>query len=69
LFGVLVYFGAIALIIMAWFNMRASLLHYYNVVEPYGLRLSGVMTFFFNMLYFQYHLSKIAQWKKTGIKS
>jgi hypothetical protein len=31
-----------------------------------GLRLSAAMTFFFNILYFQYHLSRIAQWKKTG---
>lgn len=55
--------------IAAVFNMRASLVHYYNNVEPYGLRLSGVMTFFFAVFYFQYHFSKIAQWKKTGIKS
>ena len=51
----------------AVFGMRRSLIDYFNTVEPIGLRLSGVMTFFFNMLYFQYHLSRIAQWKKTGV--
>ncbi len=66
--GILFYLGAVVCSIAAWFNMRASLLHYYNSVEPYGLRLSGVMTFFFNMYYFQYHFMRIAEWKKTGIK-
>ena len=59
--------------IAAVFNMRASLVHYYNNVEPYGLSMSSGMMFVFpfaiNFLYLQYHLSKIAQWKKTGIKS
>jgi hypothetical protein len=50
----------------AIFGMRRSLVNYYNTVEPMGLRLSAAMTFFFNILYFQYHLSRIAQWKKTG---
>ncbi len=68
LVGVLLYLGAIVCSIAAWFNMRASLVRYYNSVEPYGLRLSGPMTFFFNMYYFQYHFMKIAEWKKTGIK-
>jgi hypothetical protein len=48
------------------FKMRAALVEYYNTVEPINLRLSGVMTFFFNLLYFQYHFSRIASWKKTG---
>ena len=53
--------------LVAIFGMRASMVRYYNTVEPMGLRLSGVMTFFFNILYFQYHFSRIAGWKKTGI--
>ncbi len=48
------------------FSMRTSIERYYNTVEPMGLRLSGVMTFFFTILYFQYHFSRIAEWKKTG---
>jgi uncharacterized membrane protein len=55
--------------LVAIFGMRGSLVRYYNTVEPMGLRLSGVMTFFFNILYFQYHMSRIAKWKKTGVLS
>ena len=53
--------------LIAIFGMRSSLVRYYNTVEPMGLRLSGVMTFFFNIIYFQYHLSRIANWEKTGV--
>jgi hypothetical protein len=52
--------------IIGIFKMRAALVEYYNTVEPIDLRLSGVMTFFFSILYFQYHFSRIAAWKKTG---
>jgi hypothetical protein len=52
--------------IMGIFKMRAAIQEYYNTVEPINLRLSGVMTFFFNFLYFQYHFCRIANWKKTG---
>jgi hypothetical protein len=48
------------------FQMRSSLENYYNTVEPINLRLSGVMTFFFAVFYFQYHFSRIANWKRTG---
>ena len=63
-FGVIL--GAVICILMAIFKMRSSLVSYYNTVEPIGLRLSGVMTFFFNMYYFQYHFSRIHDWKTTG---
>jgi hypothetical protein len=49
------------------FQMRSDLEEYYNTIEPINLRLSGVMTFFFAVFYFQHHFSRIAQWKKTGI--
>ena len=49
------------------FGMRKSLLHHYNTVEPISLQLNGFMTFFFNILYFQYHFSRIAAWKKSGV--
>lgn len=62
----LMILGGAALQIVGIFQMRAALLEYYNTVEPIGLRLSGVLTFFFAVYYFQYHFSRIAQWKKTG---
>jgi hypothetical protein len=52
--------------LIAAFQMRRSLLHYYNLVEPIGLRLSGGMTFFFSIFYLQHHFSRIAKWKQTG---
>jgi hypothetical protein len=52
--------------LIAVFSMRKSIVTYYNTVEPIGLQLSGVMTFFFSILYFQYHFSRILSWKKTG---
>lgn len=45
--------GAIATT-WAYFWMRSA------VETRFGLDLSGVMTFFFNMLYLQYHMTEIA---------
>jgi len=57
--------GTVSLIV-AVFKMRTSMESYYNSVEPIGLKLSGVMTFFFSVLYFQHHFSRISRWKQTG---
>ena len=65
--GTLLDLGAFVVLIMAIFKMRSLLLEYYNTVEPINLRLSGVMTFFFNVYYFQYHFTRIAEWKRTGV--
>ena len=65
-FSMLLSLAGFVVALIAFFGMRKSLVYYYNNVENIGLRLSGVMTFFFNILYFQYHLSRIARWKKTG---
>lgn len=67
--SVVSFLGSIAAMVFALaavFGMRRSMIDYFNTVEPIGLRLSGVMTFFFNMLYLQYHMSRIAEWKQTG---
>ncbi|MDQ2947945.1 MAG: hypothetical protein M3Y27_18765, partial [Acidobacteriota bacterium] len=56
-----------ALIIAGAFNIRSSMLQHYNSVEPINLRMSAVMTCFFNTLYIQYHFTRIAKWKETGI--
>jgi len=58
--------AATVLYVIGIFKMREAIQDYYNTVEPINLRLSGVMTFFFNILYFQYHFCRIANWKKTG---
>lgn len=65
--SMLLLLASVICILVAVFGMRSSLVAYFNSVEPINLRLSGAMTFFFNMLYFQYHLSRIADWKRTGV--
>jgi len=51
----------------AAFSMKSSLEDYYNSEENIGLNLSGVMTFFFAVYYFQYHFNRINDWKRTGV--
>jgi hypothetical protein len=46
--------------------IRAELHFHYNVSEPVGLYLNGVMTFFLSFLYFQYHLYKIAELRRRN---
>lgn len=59
----------IASLVLNWviypFVMRSSLLKHFNEVDPIGLELNGVMTFFFTSLYFQYHLSRINEIKRA----
>lgn len=51
------------------FSIRSAMEDYYNSTENIGLSLSGVMTFFFSTVYLQYHVNRIARWKKTGVLS
>ena len=51
------------LILIGRFSLRSSLEQFYNSVEPMGLSLGGVMTFFFGDIYFQYHLNDIMRRK------
>jgi hypothetical protein len=65
-FGITLFAAALALLaaliwIVTIYVIRADLHYHYNLREPVGLYLSGIMTFFFSFLYFQYHLRKIAQ--------
>src|SRR5262249_37499411 len=70
-FGSLLTLGGLALQIVAVFTMRSELEDYYNTVENINLRLSGVasplLALFFPVYYFQWHFSRIAKWKKTGV--
>lgn len=66
-YGSIFSLGGLVLFIVGIFTIRADMEEYYNSTENIGLSLSGVMTFFFSVFYFQYHFSRIAKWKKTGI--
>ncbi len=52
--------------IVARFTMRSDLEEHFNGPEPVGLSLSGVMTFFFGGVYFQYHLNRINELKRMA---
>lgn len=56
---------AVVFWLMGIFSMRSSIEEHFNSAEPIGLRLSGVMTFFFNVIYFQYHFTEINRAKKA----
>jgi hypothetical protein len=54
------------LAIIGAFSMKASMEEHFNTAEPMGLSLSGVMTFFFGCLYFQYHFNDIVKIKQIN---
>jgi uncharacterized membrane protein HdeD (DUF308 family) len=58
LYGILTLIGR--------FSLRSSLEQHYNSVDPMGLSLGVVMTFFFGDIYFQYHLNDIMRRKYAG---
>jgi hypothetical protein len=51
------------LVICGRFSFRSSMEDHFNGPEPMGLELSGVMTFFFGGIYFQYHINDIIRRK------
>jgi hypothetical protein len=67
--GVLVILAAAICRLIGAFKIREAMEEYYNSVENIGLSLGPVMTFFFGVLYIQYHVNRIARWKKTGVLS
>jgi hypothetical protein len=52
--------------LIARFMQRAALQEHFNTVEPVGLDLNPVMTFFFGGIYFQYHLNRINAMKQAA---
>ena len=54
------------MIFVSRFVMSASLEEHFNTVEPVGLRLNPVLTFFFGGIYFQYHLNRINAMKQAA---
>jgi transposase len=61
-----VFDSVVALInIFMVIGMRKSLVQHYNSVEPIGLKLNELLTIVLGVVYFQFHFSNIAAWKKT----
>lgn len=69
LFVILCVVAGLIAYIFGIFKIRDAMEEYYNSRENIALTLSGVMTFFFSSIYLQYHVNRIARWKKTGILS
>jgi hypothetical protein len=67
--GLVFIFAGVIAYIVGIFKIRAAMEEYYNSTENIALELSGAMTFFFSIIYLQYHINRIARWKKTGILS
>jgi hypothetical protein len=57
----------VVILITGRFNLRKSLEEHFTTVEPIGLTLSGVMTFFFGPFYFQYHFNRINEIKRAAL--
>ena len=64
--GMLIIAGTIVDIV-ASFSVRRSMIDHYNKVEPIGLRLSAALTLFIGAIYLQYHMTRVARWKETGL--
>lgn len=62
--GGLLNLAAAVVFIVGAFSLKSSIEDHYNNAERIGLQLSGVMTFFFSTLYFQYHFTQIIEMKK-----
>jgi hypothetical protein len=62
----LIVLAVFVLTLVAAFSMRDSIEAHFNGPEPIGLSLSGVMTFFFAIFYFQYHFSRINELKQMA---
>ena len=56
--------GHFVLYLFSVFTMRSDIEEHFNAAEPIGLNLSGVMTFFFAVFYFQYHFTRINEMKQ-----
>jgi GYF domain 2 len=65
--GFLFILAGVIMLVVGVFSIRAAMEDYYNSTENIGLRLSGVMTFFFSTVYLQYHINAITRWKRTGV--
>lgn len=52
--------------IVAYFKIKGSMESRFGG-PPLHLRMNGILTFFFNVFYIQYHLSRISRWQKTRV--
>jgi len=59
IFAPLVFFAGIIAYIIGLFSIKLAMEEYYNSTEDIGLQMSGAMTFFFHVIYIQYHINNL----------
>jgi hypothetical protein len=59
--GPLFRITGIVLYVWAAFSMKSAMEDYFNREENTGMTLSGIMTFFFSYIYFQYHFNEVSE--------
>jgi hypothetical protein len=59
LFAPFVFFAGIIAYIIGLFSIKLAMEEYYNSTEDIGLQMSGAMTFFFHVIYIQYHINHL----------
>jgi hypothetical protein len=67
--GGLFIFAGLIIYLVGMFSIKAAMEEYYSTTEPIGLGMSSAMTFFFSTVYIQYHINRMAKYKKTGVLS
>jgi hypothetical protein len=67
--GVLFRLVGMGLSLAGIFTMRSDIEEYYAMLNPVGLNLSAVMTFFFSAAYFQYHLQEMRETAETALST
>lgn len=67
--GAIFILAGLVIYVLGIFKIRDAMEEYYNSRENIALTMSGVMTFFFSLIYIQYHINRITRWKKTGVLS
>jgi hypothetical protein len=63
--GALLSFAGLIAYLIGLFSIKLAMEEYYNSTEDIGLRMSGAMTFFFHVIYIQYHINRLARRKET----
>jgi hypothetical protein len=66
LIGALLIIGGVIAFLIGTFKIKGAMEEYYNSTENIGLRLSGVMTFFFSTVYLQYWVNELHKRKKSA---
>jgi hypothetical protein len=64
--GALLNIGGLVLFLCGVFSIRGAMDDYFTHEENIGMQLSGVMTFFFNALYFQYHFNEVSERRRQA---